>query len=97
MALTFQTQFFEVLRGWALAAETEIGGLQQIGATHEHGSLDGVFAFADISRPGILQERLQRRGVKTLNRAAVAGGIADQKGPGESGNNSRSRPWQNYS
>src|SRR5262249_3518098 len=75
----FQTQFFEVLRGRSLTAEAQIGGLQQIGAAHQYSALNRVFEFANIPRPHILQQGLQRRWVQSLDRSAIASGVPYQK------------------
>src|SRR3989442_1742731 len=66
-----QAHVLEARRGFAIGAQTEVGSLRGVALRHQHGALDRVVQFADVARPAVLLEQLQRRRFETGNRLAV--------------------------
>src|SRR6202522_2841479 len=82
----FQAEFFQVLTLLTGQVQAQIGALDLVAPAHENSALQRVFQFAYVTRPGVLREQLQSRGLETLNRAPVARCITRKKMYGKSGN-----------
>ena len=71
------------MRGGTLQGQAEVGGLNLLSAGHQDGTLHGVFQFADVAWPGILNERLHGCRFDAAHLTAVAGRILGEKMQGQ--------------
>src|SRR5437016_193962 len=67
----FQAHFFEARRTFSTGAQTQAARLDGVALGHEHGALDGVVQFADVARPGVFLEHLQRAWLKSGDSFAI--------------------------
>src|SRR5688572_17981392 len=79
----FDAHLVEALRAFARRAQAEVAGLHELAVRHQHGALDRVVEFADVSRPRMLEQDLQRGRLDAGDFLAITLGILAQEVHGE--------------
>src|SRR6202044_1742976 len=81
----FQAEIFEALALRPQHIQSQASPLNLVTTARQYRTLDRMFQFSNIPRPGVLHEKLQRGRFEALNWAPVTRGITRKEMNGKSG------------